>query len=92
MKHEVLIVELEDIARQVGVDVRYEKGDFDGGYCILKEKRLLVVNKKLMPNKKAAALAVAMHEVGLENIFVKPVVREFIEDEVARATRNAIGQ
>jgi hypothetical protein len=92
MKHEVLIVELEDIARQLGVDVRYEKGDFDGGYCILKEKRLLVVNKKLMPNKKAAALAVAMHEVGLENIFVKPVVREFIEDEVARATRNTISQ
>ncbi len=91
MKHEDLIAELEEIARQLGVNVRYEKGDFDGGYCILKEKKLLVVNKKLMPNKKAAALAVAMHEVGLENVFVKPVVREFIEDEVARAGRDVIG-
>jgi hypothetical protein len=84
MKHEDLITELEEIAKQLGVSVRYEKGDFEGGYCILKEKKILVVNKKLMPNKKAAALAVAMHEVGVEDRFLKPAVREYIEDEVAR--------
>lgn len=84
MKHEDLIAELEELAKQLGVSVRYEKGDFDGGYCILKEKKLLVVNKKLMPNKKASALAVALSEVGVEDRFLKPVVRRFIEDEVAR--------
>lgn len=87
MKHEDLVAELEEIARQLGVSVRYEKGDFDGGYCILKEKKLLVVNKKLMPNKKASALAVALHEVGIEDRFLKPAVRVYIEDEVARARR-----
>jgi hypothetical protein len=84
MKHEDLITELEEVAKQLGVNVRYEKGDFEAGYCILKEKKLLVVNKKLLPHKKASALAVALSEAGIEDRFLKPVVRRFIEDEVAR--------
>ena len=88
MKHEELIAELEEIARQLGVTVRYEKGDFEGGFCILKTQKVLIVNKKLSPNRKAAVLAVALHEIGLENMFIKPALRGYIEDEVARASRS----
>lgn len=84
MKHEELIAELEHVAAQLGVTVRYEKGDFEGGFCILKENKILLVNKKLAPNKKTAVLAVALHEIGLDNVYLKPAVRLFIEDEVAR--------
>ncbi|MDL1892621.1 hypothetical protein FBQ87_06975 [Sphingobacteriales bacterium CHB3] len=87
MKHEHIIMELEDVARQLDVTVRYEKGDFEGGFCILKDNRILLINKKLAPNRKAAVLAVAMQEIGLENVFLKPALREYIEDEVARASR-----
>jgi hypothetical protein len=55
----------------------------------LKARKILIINKKLMPNRKAAVLAVAMQEIGLENVFIKPALREFIEDEVARAMRAA---
>ena len=84
MKHEELINELNELARQLGVTVRYEKGDFEGGYCILKESRLLLVNKRLMLMRKASVLALALREIGLDNVFIKPAVRQFIEDEVAR--------
>ncbi|MBX2991506.1 MAG: hypothetical protein KF749_10115 [Bacteroidetes bacterium] len=87
MKHENIITELEDVARQLGVTIRYEKGDFEGGFCILKDNKILLINKKLVPNRKAAVLAVAMQEIGLENVFMKPALREYIEDEVARASR-----
>jgi hypothetical protein len=30
-----------------------------------------------------------LHEIGLDNMFLKPVVREYIEDEVVKATRSA---
>ncbi|MBI5474353.1 MAG: hypothetical protein HY961_18605 [Ignavibacteriae bacterium] len=88
MKHEEILSELEETARQMGVTVRYEKGDFEGGFCILKDTKILLVNRKLLPNRKAAVLAVAMSEIGLENVFVKPALREYIEDEVARASRS----
>ena len=84
MKHEDIITELEQLAEQMGVVIRYEKGDFDGGYCILKEARILVVNKKLAPPKKASVLALGMNAIGLENVYLKPAIREFIDDETAR--------
>ena len=87
MKHEALIEELHDVARQLGVTIRYERGDFEGGYCVLRDEKLLLVNRRLMPAKKASVLALAMNEIGLEEMYLKPVVREFIEDEVARAAR-----
>ena len=87
MRHEELLAEFERLAAQLGVAVRYEKGDFDGGYCILKRDRILLINRRLMPTKKAAVFARALHEIGLDNVFIKPAVRDFIEDEVARVTR-----
>jgi hypothetical protein len=89
MKQEELIQELQTIAQQMGVSIRYERGDFEGGFCILKTQRLLLVNKRLLPNRKAAVLAVALHEIGLDNLFLKPAVRAYIEDEAARAARAA---
>ena len=32
-------------AVQLGVTMRYERGDFEGGYCILRDQRLLLINK-----------------------------------------------
>ncbi len=84
MKHEQIIEELQQEATQMGVLIRFEKGDFEGGYCILKEKKMLLVNRRLMPSRKASVLAVALQEIGLENVFLKPALREYIEDEVAK--------
>ena len=89
MKHEDLINELQEIARQLGVTVRFEKGDFEGGYCILKTEKVMLVNRRLQPTRKAVVLALALHEIGLETVFIKPAVREYIEDEVARNRRAA---
>ncbi len=84
MKPDELIEELQAIAAQLGVTIRYERGDFEGGYCILRDQRLLLINRRLLPARKASILAVAMQEIGLDNVFVKPAVRAYIEDEVAR--------
>jgi hypothetical protein len=87
MKHEELITELEQLAAQLGVVLRYEKGDFEGGYCILKSEKIVLINKRLMPGKKASVCALALNDIGIDNLFIKPAVREFIEDEVARAVK-----
>jgi hypothetical protein len=81
------ITELEEIVRQLGIQLRYEKGDFDGGYCILKDKQVLVVNKRLHEMRRASILAQALAAIGIENVFVKPALREYIEDEVAKAKK-----
>ena len=87
MNYAHVLNELEELARQVGVQLRFEKGDFEGGYCVLKANKVLVINKRLHDARKASSLAQALHEYGIDTIFVKPSLREYIEDEVARMAK-----
>lgn len=87
MVNQELLPELESIASQLGIRLRYEKGDFEGGYCVLKSERIIVINKKLSPSMRLSVLARGISEIGLNNIYVKPAVRNFIEDEVSKAAR-----
>jgi len=87
MKHEDIIQELHHVAEQLGVTVRYEKGDFEGGYCILRDQKMLLVNKRMMPGRRASILAVALQEIGMDTIYLKPVLRAFVEDEAAKNKR-----
>jgi hypothetical protein len=85
MTQEQILKELESLAAASGIGLRYEKGDFEGGYCVLKAERLIVVNKKLPAAKRSGILAQALAEIGIDEFYLKPVVRQFIEDELARA-------
>jgi hypothetical protein len=84
MNYATLIQELESVAEQLGVRLRYEKGDFEGGFCVLREQKLLVVNKRLPDAKKASSVAVGLSQYGIDETFVKPTLRQYIEDEAAK--------
>lgn len=48
MKYTVTTLEkIEKILHETGYVVRYERGNFQSGYCILEEKKVLVLNKFL---------------------------------------------
>jgi hypothetical protein len=87
MTHEQILTELEQLASNCGISIRYEKGDFDGGYCVLKAERLIVINKRLALARRASVLAQGLAEVGIDEMYLKPAVREYIEDELARVTK-----
>ena len=40
---------LEKILDEAGYIVRYERGSFQSGYCILEDKKVVVLNKFLTP-------------------------------------------
>jgi hypothetical protein len=88
VNHQQLLAELEQLAQQLGIQLRYEKGDFEGGYCVLREKKMLVVNKRLHDARKASSLAQALAEYGIETTFIKPVLREYIDDERAKIRKS----
>ncbi len=88
MTQDQLLKELEELAEKSGIALRYEKGDFDGGFCVLKAERIIVINKRLAHQKRTSILAQAMAEVGIEEVYLKPAVREFIEDELAKVARS----
>lgn len=76
-----LLAELEEIVQRLGYKLRYEKGDFEGGYCLLKESHLFVINSRNEAEKRIAIIAKNIKELGINDIFIKPQVREVIERE-----------
>jgi len=48
MKYTVTTLDkIEKILHESGYVIRYERGNFQSGYCILEEKKVLVLNKFL---------------------------------------------
>ncbi len=77
---EDLLNDLKSIASQMGAKVRFEKGDFKGGYCILKENKVVVLNKLSNMQRKVMTLAAALKELGADDIYMTPRLREFIDE------------
>ncbi|MDR3668576.1 MAG: hypothetical protein P4L35_17180 [Ignavibacteriaceae bacterium] len=77
---EEFIQELKALAVQLGAEVRFEKGDFKGGYCLLKESKIIVINKMANLQRKAMILSMALKELGIDEIFLTPRLRELINE------------
>lgn len=81
MKPEKIFEELQILAEQSGLKVRHEKGAFRGGYCILHEQKMVIINKYLPMEGKSTVLARSLVTFPLETQFLKPAIREFLEKE-----------
>jgi hypothetical protein len=81
---EELIQEFKTVANQLGAEVRFEKGDFKGGYCLLKDNKVIVVNKMASLQRKVIILSMALKEIGVDQIYLTPKLREVI-DEMAES-------
>ncbi|MBT8381690.1 MAG: hypothetical protein KJO59_04980 [Ignavibacteria bacterium] len=77
---EEVLDELKAIANQLGATVRFEKGDFKGGYCILNDNKVIVVNKLANLQRKIMILSAALKELGVEKMYLTPKIREVIEE------------
>lgn len=47
-----LLKKVEDILKEGGYTIRYEKGNFQNGYCVLEKRRVVVINKFHEPEAK----------------------------------------
>lgn len=77
---EDIIEELKMLAVQLGATIRFEKGDFKGGYCLLKDSKVIVINKLANTQRKAMILVTALKELGIDQIYITPKVRELIDE------------
>jgi hypothetical protein len=96
MKEEEILSGLEKLVESLNVQLRYEKGDFAGGYCVLKDKRMMIVNSALSPAMRLKVLARELATMNLDEVFVLPALREAIQDAVKQgdtlAPENVIAQ
>ena len=81
MKPTVIFQEFEQIAEKLGIRIIQEKGNFYGGYCLLEEEHIIVINKLKPIEQHIRALAQAFARLNTSQIYLKPTIRELIESE-----------
>lgn len=66
-----LLKKVEEIFKEGGYTVRYEKGNFQNGYCVLEKRRVVVINKFHEVEAKVNSmmeLLVTITDLELENL------------------------
>ena len=79
MKSEKLVQHLSDAVRKLGFKLRVEEGNFHGGQCIFAEERLVILNRRMPYEERAEVLAQALVAEDLDQVFLLPEVRMFVE-------------
>ncbi|MDZ4699154.1 MAG: hypothetical protein SH809_05550 [Rhodothermales bacterium] len=90
MKPDKIVKELEEVAQQLGLRVRRERGNFRGGRCTVAGKETIVLNRLHVPDIHVAVMAESLRERPLDAVFIKPAVRKALEEAWdARHARDA---
>ena len=79
MKTPQIVDALAQAARQLGLEVRAEKGNFQGGRCTVGDERFVVLNKRHAPERHLFVLAEALRDLPVDTIFLRPAVRDALE-------------
>ncbi len=79
MKTQLIVKELEEVARQLGLVVRKEKGNFKGGRCIVGGQEIIMLNKHHVPEAHLNVLAESLRGMSVDTVFMKPAVRKALE-------------
>jgi len=79
------LMSMEDAAARAGLEIKYdnledEEMTIQSGMCVLKNRRLLLVDKRLGPPQRARVIARVLSRMDLENIYLPPMARQIIED------------
>ncbi|MEJ2634242.1 MAG: hypothetical protein P8184_02990 [Calditrichia bacterium] len=79
-EQQLLFDELCEVLQKLGVEVRSELGQFNGGYCIIEGKDYFFLNKSLLIEQNIDILLEQLKSMELGNVYLSPKLRECLED------------
>ena len=78
MKAKNTYIELKDIFEKLGYKIILDNGSFNSGYCLLEDEKIIVINKNKPFENRVRVLSEILSSIKLDNIYVKPYIREMI--------------
>ena len=79
MKNEKLYNEFEQLIQRLGLRILRGKGDFAGGTCTVNSEKVVVLNKLKPLEQRLKILVQSVSEYDLEEIYMVPALRSYIE-------------
>ena len=75
-----LYTEFEELGQRLGLKILKGKGDFSGGTCIVNNETVIVINKMKPMEQRLRTLATSFLEFNLDEIYMIPALRAYIEE------------
>lgn len=72
------LTKLEQLYKQSGYHVRYEKGNFQSGYCILQDKKVVVVNRFFDTEARINCLLDILQQIDIDESCLDEKARIFL--------------
>lgn len=71
---------LEQVFQELDYTVRYEKGTFNSGYCIVENTRVVVINRFFDTDNRVGVLLDILSEILLDENILSEKSRNFIKN------------
>ena len=81
MNIKMIFYELEELAKTLEISIKKDKGGFKNGFAVINESKTILLNKNSPLESMSTALAKALSRFELEDYYIKPAVRLFIEEQ-----------
>ena len=75
---------IEKIVEETGYIIRYERGTFQSGFCILEERKVVVLNKFLQLEGRINTLIELLPQLRIDPAALTPESRKVYEDIMGR--------
>lgn len=75
---------IEKVVEEVGYIIRYERGTFQSGYCILEQKKVVVLNKFLPLEGRINTLIDLIPQLKIDGDALSPESRKVFDDIMGR--------
>jgi hypothetical protein len=79
---------LQSIPEQAGYILRYERGNFQSGYCILESKKVIVLNKFLQTEGRINTLLELIPQLAIDPLHLPEDLRKLYEEARSQAAPN----
>lgn len=85
MDETAILSHLEALAHTLGIKVRYEDLEGEtafpaGGLCRIRDEHVIIVNERASLREKIQTLARALRRFDLSHVYLKPALRDFLEE------------
>ena len=81
MKPSQTYKDIVDLLEKIGIRIILDKGNFKSAPCVIEDENVVVINKNSPMENRIQVLSEFLSKKNIKNIFVKPYLREIIEQK-----------
>ena len=78
MKLKIIYNDLKELLEKLGYKLVLDKGNFNTGYCLFENEKMIVINKNKPYENRIKILSTILSKVNTDDIYLKPKIREMI--------------